>query len=103
MKISVVCQEWEESEAGFGTRPDGWSVHKNMADRDAFVKDFWTRQRKLLGEATPHEYTRECGEPYLMDLDESGELYQKLLKSENGVYGEGNTAPKGRTWRKIQS
>lgn len=84
---NVVCQLWEESEAGWGCRPDGWTVHESEADRVAFVKEYWARQP---AGPTPSEYTRECGSPYLMDLDARSKLYEALKKSKNGVWGEGN-------------
>lgn len=87
---TVVCQLWEESEAGWGCRPDGWTVHKSEADRVAFCKAYWARQPA--GPA-PDEYTRECGDPYLMDLDACSKLYEALEKSNNGVWGEGNRPP----------
>jgi hypothetical protein len=90
-KVPVVCQLWEESEAGWGCRPDGWTVHRTEADRVAFVKEYWDRQPK--GPA-PDEYTRTCGNPFLMDLNENDKLYEALIKSKNGVWGEGNRPPK---------
>lgn len=88
---TVVCQLWDESERGFGRRPDGWSVHKSEVDHKAFCKEYWDRQPK--GPA-PAEYTAECGSPFLMDLDARSKLYKSLMKSKNGVWGEGNRPPK---------
>jgi hypothetical protein len=34
---NVVIQNWEESERGWGVRPDGYTIHPNRAHRDAFV------------------------------------------------------------------
>lgn len=79
---TVVCQLWEESEAGWGCRPDGWTVHETEVDRLAFVKEYQVRQPKKV----PSEYTRPCGSPFLMGID--GELYKKLRTSKNGVWAD---------------
>lgn len=89
----VVCQLWEESEAGWGTRPDGWTVHKDLADHKAFVKEYWDKMPK--GPAPP-EYTRTDGNPFSMELAETDELYIKMLKSKNGCWGPGNLPPKSK-------
>lgn len=93
-RFPVVVQKWEETERGWGCRPDGWTMHLTEEDRAAFVKEFWARQRKLLGEETPYEYTRESGSPYIMDVDE--ETYEKVRASKNGTWGEGNMPPAGK-------
>ena len=82
---NVVCQKWEESEAGWGCRPDGYSLHLTREHRDRFVKDFYTKQRKLLGSATPPEYTREDGNPY--ECPVTKEIYDRVAASGDGIYG----------------
>lgn len=91
---TVIVQEWEESEAGWGVRPDGWTIHKNMEDCKQYSKEFWDRQTKILGVEVPPEYTRASGEPFEMEIDSGDELYCKLLESgKNGIRGKGNTCP----------
>ena len=60
----VVCQDWTESERGLGTRPDGCSLHKILADRDAFVKDYWDS----MPDEVPDEYSRPEGSPYALSV-----------------------------------
>ena len=94
----VVVQKWEESERGWGCRPDGWTMHLSEADRAAFCKEYWARMppRGPNGEV-PDEYTREDGSPYVMDVDE--ETYNKVKASKNGIWGDGNRPPAGKQGR----
>lgn len=70
---TVVCQAWEESEAGFGTRPDGYSLHLNTVSRDAFVKAYWDKMPKT----PPNSYARPCGNPKPIDV--SPNVYVKVV------------------------
>ena len=38
-RFQVLCQKWEESERGWGTRPDGYSLHKSDADREQYIRE----------------------------------------------------------------
>lgn len=80
---AVVCQEWEESERGWGVRPDGASLHLTEADRKVFVEDALKRQRERLGEEVPDEYSRPSGDGFLLDVDE--ELYSRLV-GKQGIW-----------------
>jgi len=87
---TVIAQDWEESEAGWGVRPDGFTLHLTLDDHKAFVEAFWKRQRAALGERTPPEYTRTSGEPKLVEVNEK--IYRKLvkLKDKHGMWNESN-------------
>lgn len=76
---TVVRQDWLESERGWGQRDDGYSLHKSKADRDAYVAEYWKR----MPDEVPDEYSRPCGEPYLVDV--AIEVYEKIEKSKNGI------------------
>lgn len=79
----IVVQEWEESERGWGVRPDGYTLHLSEDDRQKYCKQFWDRQPK--GPA-PDEYSRECGSPFPLDITESS--YKKLLENKKqGKFG----------------
>lgn len=78
-KYTVVCQAWLESERGWGTRPDGYSLHLNEKDRKAFIEDYW----QGMPDQAPDEYSKPDGSPYLCDIDEK--TYQKVSASKNGV------------------
>lgn len=94
----VVVQKWEETERGWGTRPDGWTMHLTEEDRTAFCKAFWDREKKSNPSGVaPDEYSRESGSPYIMDVNE--ETYEKIRASKNGIWGEGNMPPEGKQGR----
>ena len=51
---TVWCQLWEESEKGWGVRPDGYSLHSNQEDVKKYIKEYWDGMPKQ----TPDEYSR---------------------------------------------
>jgi hypothetical protein len=69
----VICQKWEESERGWGTRPDGYTLHLTDEHRRQFVQKHWD---SYSDGAAPDEYSRPCGEPYQCQATE--EVYQEL-------------------------
>ncbi len=54
---------WTESEAGWGKRPDGYSLHESQEDATAYIKAYWKREKEynldngIVG--TPGCYSRE--------------------------------------------
>lgn len=81
---TVVCQEWLESERGWGCRPDGASLHLTNADLDAYVKEYWEREKQFNPSgAVPDEYSRPDGSPRLIEVD--AKTYNAVKKSKNGV------------------
>lgn len=90
---TVLAQDWEESERGWGVRPDGFTLHLTLEAHKAYVEAFWKRQKALLGDSTPDEYTRTCGEPKLVEVNET--IYRKLVKhkAKHGLWGMGNFSP----------
>jgi hypothetical protein len=55
----VYLQIWEESERGWGIRPDGCSLHLSIKDRDNYIKSIYSERS---GDA-PEIYDRIVGEP----------------------------------------
>jgi len=89
----VVAQNWEESEAGWGVRPDGYTMHLSEDDHRHFVEDYLHRQKEYfdgrLGRGvTPPEYTRVCGSPRPISV--SKETYRELVKAKDkhGIWGK---------------
>lgn len=78
-KYPVVKQLWEESERGWGIRPDGYSLHLNEEDRKNYVSDF----NKTLPSYVPDEYSRVSGSPTIIDVD--SKLYKEIKASKNGI------------------
>jgi hypothetical protein len=82
---TVFAQAWEESERGRGIRPDGASLHKSLKDCEAFRVEFWRRERNRNPSGiAPNEYTRESGQPHLVEVGE--DLYTKILASKDGIW-----------------
>lgn len=63
--FEVVYQEWEESERHMEIRPDGYSIHLSLADRDEYIRAY--RASMPRGEA-PEAYSRPVGgaRPYFV-------------------------------------
>ena len=81
---TVVCQEWLESERGWGQRPDGCSLHLSESDRQAYCNAYWEQEKKNNLEGyVPDEYSREAGHPTLLDV--SDDLYEKIKNNANGI------------------
>jgi len=68
-KVTVIAQTWEESERGWGVRPDGFSLHLTMEDCKKFREAFQEQQLTMLGSAVPDEYSRTSGEPFLAKVE----------------------------------
>lgn len=77
-KHVVLCQKWEESERGWGTRPDGYSLHLSEASRKQFISEYWSS----MPDAVPDEYSRPDGTPYRCEVDTA--VYKAVKKSKNG-------------------
>lgn len=90
-KHPVVVQKWEESEAGCGTRPDGYSLHLSHEDAKAFVADYWAR----MPDEVQDEYSRPCGTPYMASIDDA--TLAKIKASKNGTRHLGQPPGSGGT------
>ncbi len=86
-EIIYVC--WEEVERGWGERPDGCSLHLNVADSAVFEKNFYEslpEKYKYFGHKLgplPEEYDRPAGKSVTAYV--TNELYEKIKTSENGI------------------
>lgn len=94
MAKTVFVQNWEESERGWGTRPDGFTVHISKEQWHTYVD--WYNTTFNSEKTIPDEYTRVCGKP--REVQVSDELYARLEKETtrdlngriaNAVWGEG--------------
>lgn len=75
----VIVQKWEESERGWGSRPDGFSIHLTESDREAFIKHYWAN----MPDSVPDEYSRPDGKPYKALVDK--ETFIKVKEGLNGI------------------
>lgn len=82
----VVCQKWLESERGWGTRPDGYSLHLTEENRKRFIDAYW----EGMPDTAPEEYSRPDGKPYGCTVSE--EIFVAVSASKNGIRSFG-TAP----------
>jgi len=76
----AIMETWTESEAGFGTRPDGVSLHLNKEDYQSFTKDFWDNNG---GGPTPSEYSREDGKTQVINVTD--DVYKEIEETKNGL------------------
>lgn len=88
-EVEVVVQKWEESECGWGQRPNGFSIHLTDADREDFIRDYWDR----MPDKVPDEYSRPAGTPYMATVDTK--TFTKVKKSKNGIRGYGQPPGSG--------
>jgi hypothetical protein len=63
----VICQKWEESERGWGTRPDGFSLHLSYGGLAAYIRRHWDS----LPDEAPDEYERPDGTPYPVGVSDA--------------------------------
>lgn len=63
--MKIVLQEWEESERGWGVRPDGYSAHVDINSMHAFIADY---NSTLPNDHVPDEYSRPCGDPINLNI-----------------------------------
>ena len=79
--MKYIIQKWEESERGWGTRPDGFSIHKTDADRIQYIRNY----SKSLPDEAPDEYSRLDGTPYEVELTD--EQLKELVGEGNYSFG----------------
>jgi len=85
----VVVQKWEESERGWGVRPDGYSIHLTDADRHAYINKYWDSMPKSF---VPDEYSRPSGTPYVAEVNlDKGWL--KMIQTVGGIRIYNNKYP----------
>ena len=63
----VYLQYWEESERGWGIRPDGGSLHLTIDDHKKYISDIYKDREK--DTKVPDEYERVVGEPIEVMVD----------------------------------
>ena len=68
----VILQLWEESERGFGTKPDGCSIHIDNDVRRSYIKSIYD----IRGDEVPNEYERIIGSELEAFIDD--DLFKKL-------------------------
>lgn len=85
MSKVMYAQEWLESERGWGTRPDGYSLHPSPDVALKFIQAYWDQMPNTV----PDEYSRPIGVPFPVRV--SDELAERIEEAENKTirhYGE---------------
>lgn len=75
----IVLQLWEESERGWGVRPDGCSIHIDSAERERYVESVYAARRG--SESVPEEYERIVGGPLEAYIDDA--LFENLSEKKS--------------------
>lgn len=94
-KYIVYCLPWFESEAGWGQRPDGYSLHISREEANQYIKDTLKRQKeyfdKVLGPGiVPGSYDRP-GTVYAVAVDKK--LFELVLSGPRRYY-DNSSMPK---------
>lgn len=75
--------QWEESERGWGVRPDGASLHISEDEARAYLKKHWEEENKRNKGSVPDEYSRpNSDDPFRVVVTE--EAY-KRVQAEKSV------------------
>ena len=85
-------QSWEESEAGWGQRPDGYSLHLTEQAAKDYTRGYMDEQKRQLGPTTPHTYNRPAGKPYQVIIND--QTLTELKKEGNLRLSELSNMPK---------
>ena len=83
---TVVCVRWLESEAGWGQKPDGYSLHRTVEDARKYIDNYWDEQPKLPKGTVPSYYFRPDGDPFPVTAKLS--TYKKI--KGNGILCDGD-------------
>jgi len=73
--FNVTVQKWEESERGWGVRPDGYSLHIDDVQYKLFIAAYWATMPK----DAPDEYSRPSGTPYMATVELTDEEQAQMI------------------------
>ncbi len=81
-----VIETWTEYERGWGSRPDGVSLHFAGIDNKNFVEKFIADRKAKYGKSVPDEYSSNDGNVTAVYISES--LYERLedAKEDFGIW-----------------
>lgn len=75
MILAAYRIDWTEYESGWGCRPDGSSLHRDLDAAKAFISRY--------GTGTGHEFSRPNADPRLVEITEDQK--RRLDESETGT------------------
>jgi len=73
----VYLQYWEESERGWGIRPDGCSLHLTEEDRNKYITSIYEQRKN--DKEVPYEYDRPVGESIKVMINDN--LFELIKES----------------------
>lgn len=81
---NVWAVQWEESESGWGVRPDGFTLHVSLENAQEYIKEITAERSKDYAETerVPHSYSRVDGEPFKVSV--TREVHQKIKEAKSG-------------------
>lgn len=74
----IVLQYWEESERGWGTRPDGASIHLDQKCHSIYIDQIYVNRDE---EDVPDEYDRIIGLPILVSVSDN--IFETIKDKKN--------------------
>jgi len=77
--LEIIHVSWEESERGWGSRPEGCSLHLSVEDFNKFMKKYCKR----LPKEVPDVYERPAGNPEVAYA--SRKLYRKIKRNSSSL------------------
>jgi len=88
----VWAQNWEETERGWGCRPDGFTLHATKDSIALLLNRMREREAAAgySGTLVPEAYTRPDGEPFEVILTDQA-LITAVEEDEEGVWGKGSS------------
>ena len=77
------CRPWLESERGWGTRPDGYTIHKTLEDVTKFVDAYVKAHHQ---DGVPDVYNRpDDGAPYIIQITDEQNGFLNRVPSETDL------------------
>jgi hypothetical protein len=91
---TILCQQWEESEAGWGCSPDGYTLYRNAQAWEKHIKEHQKAQEDdyARNKRVPSSYTRTDGKPFAVEV--SLHFYRQIPK-DGRIWGEGRIPREG--------
>lgn len=88
MSKTAFVMVWEESERGWGVRPDGHSIHRTKADYDTYLKGYWDSMPSAIQDEYSRPGSRELQVYEVLDevLWEKLEAERSLRFFNSGIY-----------------
>ena len=86
--LLAVCQDWEESERGWGVRHDGFTLHISSDECKRYITAYYEEHNNQ--NRAPSCYTRASGSPRLVEVSE--DTYLKV-KHSGSIWGVGKQGP----------